>query len=366
MADSARERDGIRKVVSERTGRIRWQAKVTYRGSKPLYKTFATRTEAKRWRTSTIASLSDGRFQPYAEAEKHTLAQAIERYCSAKPFSIAKQGHLNFWKESLGDNRLSLIRRSTIIEQLDSLAITPTIQGKKRALTTVDKYRKTLSTVFKACVEWEWLNANPVTGINNYGKDQARDRYLEKHELTSLLAACTKLQDQWPMLYPLVILGVSTGARAGELCGLRWQDVNLKRGIASIFNTKNGESRAISIKGKALKAMKEYKRQHGSNDSYFVFPRPDRLKPWDYRNAWNKALDLAELRHPIGHEKYFRFHDLRHTAGSYLAMNGASTTEVAAVLGHKTLAMAQRYSHLSDSHISDVVERMNEKLLGGG
>jgi integrase len=60
----------------------------------------------------------------------------------------------------------------------------------------------------------------------------------------------------------------------------------------------------------------------------------------------------------------FRFHDLRHSAASYLAMNGATTIEIAAVLGHKTLQMVKRYSHLANSHTSSVVTAMNEKIFG--
>ena len=80
-------------------------------------------------------------------------------------------------------------------------------------------------------------------------------------------------------------------------------------------------------------------------------------KPIDIRSAWEFAVKKAGI-------KDFRFHDLRHSCASYLAMNGSSILEIAAVLGHKTLQMAKRYSHLSDSHLSDVVSRMNEKILG--
>jgi len=59
----------------------------------------------------------------------------------------------------------------------------------------------------------------------------------------------------------------------------------------------------------------------------------------------------------------FRFHDLRHSAASYLAMNGASLAEIAEVLGHKTLSMVKRYAHLSDSHKAGVVERMNAAIF---
>jgi site-specific recombinase XerD len=84
----------------------------------------------------------------------------------------------------------------------------------------------------------------------------------------------------------------------------------------------------------------------------------------DFRKIFRKnsdspdALKRAEVNN-------FRWHDLRHCTASYLAMGGASMVEIAAVLGHKTLDMVKRYSHLSDGHIANVVERMNSKLFGG-
>ena len=76
------------------------------------------------------------------------------------------------------------------------------------------------------------------------------------------------------------------------------------------------------------------------------------------RSPWVAALKKAEITD-------FHFHDLRHSCASYLAMNGASMNEIAEVLGHKTLQMVKRYSHLSEAHTADVVGRMNAKIFGG-
>jgi len=59
----------------------------------------------------------------------------------------------------------------------------------------------------------------------------------------------------------------------------------------------------------------------------------------------------------------FRFHDLRHSAASYLAMNGATLIEISAILGHKTLQMVKRYSHLTEQHTAKVVEKMNKQIF---
>ena len=88
-----------------------------------------------------------------------------------------------------------------------------------------------------------------------------------------------------------------------------------------------------------------------------VFPSTvDPQKPFDFRKSWESVLRKTSI-------KDFRWHDLRHSAGSYLAMNGASVREIAEILGHKTLQMAMRYSHLTENHSASVVKSMNEKMF---
>ena len=97
-------------------------------------------------------------------------------------------------------------------------------------------------------------------------------------------------------------------------------------------------------------------RQKGKHsERVFTF----RGKPSNSANtrAWHKARKRAGIDD-------FRWHDLRHSAASYLAMNGASLAEIAEILGHKTLAMVKRYAHLSEAHTARVVERMNERIFG--
>ena len=59
----------------------------------------------------------------------------------------------------------------------------------------------------------------------------------------------------------------------------------------------------------------------------------------------------------------FRFHDLRHTAASYLVMNGATLYETGEVLGHKSIQTTKRYAHLSTAHKSSLTERIFSEVL---
>ncbi len=146
-----------------------------------------------------------------------------------------------------------------------------------------------------------------------------------------------------PYLYTVVVLALSTGARRGELLGLQWSDIDLKRGALIFRETKNGQVRTVPLTGKALELLSQ------SRGTGLVFPT-------GIREAFESALRRAGIGN-------FRFHDLRHTFASYLAMSGASLSELAEALGHKTLSMVKRYTHLTEGHTRQVVARMNTAIF---
>jgi integrase len=153
-----------------------------------------------------------------------------------------------------------------------------------------------------------------------------------------------------------VILALSTGGRKMELLSLCWPDVDLKRSTLTFHQTKNGERRAVPLTGQALTLMRQHAKVRRL-DTALVFPDATGERPLSIRDAFEGAVERASIED-------FRFHDLRHSAASYLAMNGASLMEIAAVLGHRTLQMVKRYAHLSEQHTRSVVERMNKAMFG--
>src|SRR2546427_11087655 len=100
----------------------------------------------------------------------------------------------------------------------------------------------------------------------------------------------------------------------GELSGLRWADVDMKRGTLTFHQTKNGERRAVPLTGQALTLMQQHAKVRHLN-SQLVFPDTTGTRPLGMRDAFEAAVERASISD-------FRFHDLRHTFASYLAMNG--------------------------------------------
>jgi integrase len=221
----------------------------------------------------------------------------------------------------------------------------------KRTGATVNRYIATLSHLFSFAVkERRLVDRNPVSGISRKKEPRGRTRFLSEEERTALLGACAK--SEWPALRALVLLAITTGARRGELIGLKWADVDLKKGRALVRETKNDEQRTLPLAGKALDALRELKLQDSARSEWVFAQQSGVSGPYEHFDAhWQGALEAAGISD-------FHFHDLRHTTASMLAAQGASLLEIADVLGHKTLAMVKRYSHLVVDHKAKVIEKM--------
>ncbi|TKW61140.1 MAG: site-specific integrase [Blastochloris viridis] len=361
----------------ERKDGIKFRAKVRIRGFPTQEKTFDKISEAKIWVQQMETAIRKGEVQNIVkEAKKHTLSNVIARYRQEvlpnKAITTQRMEDtlLRYWERELGEYALSYIDTKLITTKLTELKSSGDARYKSGNATprpkspkTIKHYRDHLELLFTHARQWGWFGANPlaqlqrVTRINN-----ARIRYLDDSERKSLLNACLASPNK--QLYPVVIFALSTGARLNEILKLTLDDVNLKHGQAILRETKNGETRTVPIV-KHLKDVlathiewveKHYSQHAPMLKTKFLFPRQDGLAPIDIRKAWENARAKAEISN-------FRFHDLRHSAASYLAMNGATLLEIAAVLGHKTLQMVKRYSHLSENHTAKIVSKMNSKIF---
>jgi integrase len=345
-------------------GKASYRVKVRLKGFPVQTATFSRMTDAKKWVQDTESAIREGRHFKTTEAKKHTLGELIERYTRdvlpTKKDGEKQASQLEWWKEQLGAYTLADITPALLAEFRDKLASGITPRGTPRNPATVVRYMAALSHAFTIAVnEWQWLEDSPMRKVTKPKEARGRVRFLSDDERTRLLTACKESTS--PLLYPVVVLALSTGMRQGEVMGLTWDDIDLNRGRAILQDTKNGDRRAVHLSGLALEQIKELSKVRRI-DTNMLFPEKARAgkkpqKPIDLRAPWEKVLEKAEIEN-------FHFHDLRHSAASYLAMNGATLAEIAEVLGHKTLSMVKRYAHLSEGHVSNVVAKMNEKIFG--
>jgi integrase len=340
-------------------GTLTHRAKVRLKGYPEQSATFQRLTDARRWVQSTEAAIREGRHFKTSEAKSHTLGDLVDRYIREvlprKPKSVAKQAaQLAWWDDQVGQYTLADITPARIAACRDKLAAGISCRGRQRSPSTAVRYMAALSHAFSVAVrEWGWLEDNPLRKVTKPKEPRGRVRYLADDERARLLEECRKSES--PDLYCAVVLALSTGARRMEILGLRWGQVDFARRAITLLETKNGEIRSLPLVGHAFDLM-EGRAKVRRIDTDFVFPGRKKNRRVDLRFPFETAVKRASIED-------FRWHDLRHSAASYLAMNGASLAEIAEVLGHKTLAMVKRYAHLSQAHTTRVVEAMNAKIF---
>ncbi len=175
-----------------------------------------------------------------------------------------------------------------------------------------------------------------------------RVRYLTKENYIRLL-------EELPIyLRPIVTTAVNTAMRLEEILSLKWNQVNWQQRVITLTDTKNGEVRDVPLDSVMMELLRDLMRERVRQIclSPHVFVNPLTSNRWlSIRDGFKAAARRAGIED-------FRFHDLRHTAASRLAMNGVDLLTVASILGHKTLSMTQRYSHLSPGHRLKAVEAL--------
>ena len=363
----------IQRIVSPLTGETSYRAQVRVKGRPSESATFPKKEEAKAWAASIETAIREGKHFPHAAAKRTSFDALAKDYVETvlAEFDAKEKERrtrqLDWWAKQFSGLSLAEITVDRVSKARDACAAETFTRGKprtnkktgevtppkahKRSGSTVNRYIAALSHTFSFAVkERRLLDRNPVADISRKKEPRGRTRFLSDAERTALLDSCAK--SDWAPLHTLVLLAISTGARRGELLSLRWVDVDLKTGRALVRETKNGEQRTLPLAGKALDALRALKLK-GSARSEWVFPSPsEHPGAFEYFDAyWYSALEAADI-------KDFHFHDLRHTTASMLAAQGCSLLEIADVLGHRTLAMVKRYSHLVVDHKAKVIERM--------
>ena len=342
-----------------KNGEVTYRVKVRMKGFLDQTATFPRLTDARKWAESTQSGIREGRYFKTVEAKRHTVTEMIERYCKdvlpAKKSGKDQKRHLEWWNDAIGSYVLADISPALIVEHRDKLKNGVTVRGTQRSPSTVNRYLAALSPVFTiAMKEWGWVEDSPFRRVSNLKEPRGRVRFLSDDERVRLLDAC---QNHSKQLYMIVVLALSTGARQAEILTLVWSQVDFSRATILLEETKNGERRVLPLSGHAMDLVKELSRVRRI-DSELLFPSlKNPTKPISVQSIFKRAVEKAGIEN-------FRYHDLRHSAASYLAMNGASLNEIAEVLGHKTLQMVQRYAHLSEAHTASVVASMNEKIFG--
>lgn len=340
------------------TGSPSYRVRVRIKGQPEVSQTFTTEAEASKFAKGVDFAIRQGLYVPPEKGVARTVGELIDAYvakvaCGESAGDRQRRAKLAWWKAKLGTLPLTGLTPAKISHCRDELLAQPTGRKAARAPGTVNRYLAPLSHALSmAMKEWGWVEDNPMRRVRKLKEPRGRCRTLSKVEVMALLEACR--QSRNPHIYRIALIAVSTGMRLGEISGLRKTHVDLDRGRITLEYTKNGERRVVPVVGPALVALQEAVQAAGQGG--LLFPGRNPKAPTDIHPAFHVVLKRAGIQD-------FRFHDLRHCASSFLLESGASLGQLAEVLGHKTLQMVKRYSHLSESGSARLIETMNDALF---
>ena len=348
----------IEKRKSE-DGSNSYRVKIRMKGRPPESATFDRLTDAREWSKKIEADMKAGRH--FGVSKRHTVAELLDRYEATELPSLKSaatvKARLDWWRELHGAALLSDLTPDVIAKARDTLKATPKQRGA--GIRSAADVNRTLAALSSACgyavKELGWLERNPMERVTKGAESKGRVRFLSDEELPRFLQACRESGN--PSLYLAVVLALTTGGRQSETMGLRWPQIDLKRRTAMLGDTKNGDARALPLSGEAIALLQERAKVRSLTDDRLFPPTVAAKKaPYlDLRQPFAAALKAAEI-------KDFHWHDLRHTCASYLAMAGTSPLEIAKVLGHRTMAMVARYSHLSPGRVVELGDMLAERM----
>jgi integrase len=334
----------------------KWRAFVRVKGFPAQTKVFRLKSEAKEWAEQEEANLKAGKYVP---SSSRTVDELIQKYRDdVLAFRKNNGGNqrflLNWWSDKIGNLKVQEVTPQLLDAMRNRLRRSKNKAGRIHSPANVNRYFSLISAVFRSAVLWGWIRENPMRDITKIPETPGRTRFLSREECRDLLDACKKSRQ--PLLYEIVLLTLSTGGRRGEIMSLMWEDVDFENRFITFRQTKNGEDRNVPLSSEMFALLEARRKPKGklypSNGSRY----PSRDKQYFcVRHAFSTVCKKVGLEN-------FRFHDLRHTAASYLAMSGASLLDIAEILGHKSLSMTRRYAHLTQSHLHEAVERLSQAI----
>jgi integrase len=318
---------------------------------KRVRKCFRKRKEAEAELGKRVSLIAENRYLDVKKDYKTTVKELLDKYeenfKDQASFETFKKYCIETLEKHFGEEtRLSNIRYVDLETYRNHLMQKLTRHKGKRADASVNREIATLRHIFSKAVEWDMMDQNPfekgkslLLKVNNQ-----RIRYLTEDEIDRLLDECKSQKH----LHRIVTCAINTGMRRGEILTLRWDQI--RNGFIYLEKTKNKNNREIPINDDLAEALKEIRKEQGLTSKHIFIYNSRTIQRVE--RAFKGALRRAGIQD-------FKFHDLRHTFASHVIMRGGSLKDVQELLGHKTMTMTLRYSHLSQEHKRKAVNLLN-------
>ena len=313
---------------------------------------------ASQIRAERLRSIRHGEELPKNKPREVTLEEVWKKY--DEWLNTGKKGPENdrgYYKKHiepvLKDKPLSKI------SPFDIEKLKANLNSKNLAPATVKHVLIIIRQLINKAIAWGmWSGENPIKKVKLPRLNNRRERFLNRNEAQMILTEVQKVSQQ---THDICLLSLHTGMRAGEIFDLKWSHIDFENELINVADPKGGRARKAFMTKTIIEMLKGLKK---SEPEEYVFlsinhDRIDRIS-----NSFMKAVNKLKLNEGITDPRQkIVFHTLRHTFASLLAIQGTPILTIKELLGHQSLAMTERYSHLIPDQKRDAVEGI-EKVLG--
>lgn len=315
-----------------------------------------TAKEARDLAKKALGSVANGRDPANEKSEARraqTIASAFEEWldrhvdAKRKPKTRVEYHRLyrKHIKASLGSRSVKDVERADVTALHRKLSASPYVANRVVAV---------LRSFFSWCERQSLRpqHSNPASRIEVF-RESRRERMITPDEFARLgevLRSATA--DEWPWAIAAIMLLLFTGARRGEVLGLRWSDVDLERGTARLSDSKTG-AKTVYLSQAACAVLKNTPRQ--PDNPYVICGRLKGQPLIGLPRVWRrlrKRAGLADLR----------IHDLRHAFASSAAMGGMPLLTIGRLLGHSQPSVTDRYAHFASSPLVTAADTVAEAI----
>lgn len=306
-------------------------------------------------RAERIRSLRHGLELPKQRAKAPLFSMVWTRYSAWAEKNKARGGRDDVyrWNSHLKDRLEN--KRLSEISSFDLERLKSDLSKKGLSPASVKHCLVLIRQIYNKAKTWGlYKGDNPIQGIKMPSVQNQRTRFLSHEDASALLIELKKMKT--PDLHDMALLSLHTGMRAGELFNLRGYDLDFQNDLVRIVDPKNKKTRHCYMTPSG-KEMLQGRMPEKSSD--LVFPDKNGKKMVAISQSFRKVIKKIGFNSGItDRRQMITFHSLRHSFASWLALQGESLITIRDLLGHRTTAMTERYSHLIADHKRNAVSRL--------
>lgn len=338
-----------------------WKAIIRRKGHKPLSRTWQTKGEANHWASEQESLILMKRYRDPRLAEAVTIKQALDKYTEHGK-TILNKAESTLDREHYSKlNILRILAPETALSEINQLVVYNYQQKRIQEEGSASSIRQELSMLSRmfriARGSWQLNIDNPVESIDRIPPKPGRERFLSTEEANLVIKeAKNSINNKFPVF---VLLLMHTGMRTGEAARIKMSDIDLKNRKVTIWKTKTNKPRTVPLTHEAIASINAI----APEEEGYLFLKPHHrkakqtmLRPGsifrrNWISLWKHLKEKAENQKEYPNFPvipHFTPHDIRHTSASHLLMQGVDIRTIADILGHSTLSMVMRYTHLFD------------------